>query len=107
MMTKRTVWTVVCCLMLLLGSWGLATAGTLRQKYEKALQKAALPFGALAATGKFKGLCVCDSSHLTGVMETYDPGDGTISIVCAVPTFNSDGSLGTETSCGDWTPLNK
>lgn len=83
-----------------------AVAGTdadnFRTKIEK---KIAPPFGTIGS-GKFKGLCVCNSTDHIGALETFN-GIPNLGLTCTVPNFNSAGEYTSGSACYDWTPLTK
>jgi hypothetical protein len=88
-----------------------AVAGSDRERYEAAVKKVALPFGSFfngPPRKLSKGLCVCISDDLVGVLETIaGTGASPPSITCTRYFFNPDGSVAAAIGCGDWTPLTK
>lgn len=75
-------------------------------KFKAAVQrKVAPPFGTLF-DGKWKALCVCNSTDRVGVLETFG-GIPNLGITCSVPTFSAGGEFASATACYDWTPVTK
>jgi len=78
------------------------TADKFRSKVEK---KVAPPFGTIGS-GKFKALCVCNSTDEIGAVESFN-GIPELGATCTVPSFAPDGSFSFGYACYDWTPLTK
>ena len=76
--------------------------GTVQERYEKLWHKA-IPNDLDLDHPKLG--CICrDSAQLGVIRRTSTPFPGA---VCAVPTFNSDGSLNSASSCSDFAILPK
>src|SRR5262245_30263684 len=95
----------VLALAAVLSLGGVGHASTFRDKFAKAIAKAAASGDELTA-GKTKGLCVCKESLSNNV-----PGAllavGVSQVTCGIPQFDAAGNATVFTKCQDWLPLTK
>ena len=92
-------------IVLVLASTGAAAASE-ADKFKAFVEKKVAPPFRTIGSGKWKALCVCNSTNEVGVLESYG-GNPTVGVTCTVPNFDPFGAYTGGVPCYDWTPVTK
>ena len=84
----------------------MAGAQLTADQFRAAVQKKVAPPVGTIETGKWKALCVCNSTERIGAIESF-LGIPELGAQCTVPFFEPGGLYAFGAACYDWTPLTK